>query len=247
MSTTDEDTLLIVGADGLLANDRDAEGDALAAVLVEAPAHARSRSTPAAPSATPRAFHGTDRFTYRDRAGGADGNVATVTITVRSVNDVPAALGDAYRTDEDTPLLVAGPGVLLNDTDRDGDHLTAILMDGPAHGRLTLDVNGAFRYTPDADFHGADQFRYKVHDGTTESAAVVVALTVDTRNDAPTVANHVLTLDEDTSLTVIAPGLLDGAADTEGDPLRMVLVRGPLHGTLDWNANGSFTCSPHPN
>ena len=38
---------------------------------------------------------------------------------------------DAYATAEDTPLTVAAPGVLANDTDADGDPLTAAVVDGP--------------------------------------------------------------------------------------------------------------------
>ena len=52
-------------------------------------------------------------------------NVATVTITVNPVNDAPVADDDSLPTDEDTALNVAAPGVLGNDTDVDGDSLTA--------------------------------------------------------------------------------------------------------------------------
>ena len=55
-----------------------------------------------------------------------------MTITVTAVNDAPAAAADAYSTAEDTALTVAAPGVLANDTDPDGDPLTAALVTGPA-------------------------------------------------------------------------------------------------------------------
>ncbi len=67
-------------------------------------------------------FHGTDTFTYRQRRD-ADSNVATVSITVNSVNDVPVAANDSYLGDQDTVLTVAAPVVLSNDTDADGDVL----------------------------------------------------------------------------------------------------------------------------
>ena len=44
-----------------------------------------------------------------------------MTITVTPVNDAPVAVDDSYSTDEDTPLTVAAPGVLGNDSDVDGD------------------------------------------------------------------------------------------------------------------------------
>ena len=53
------------------------------------------------------------------------------------------AVDDAYTTAEDTPLTVAAPGVLANDTDVDGDALTAVLVTGPANGTLTLNADGS--------------------------------------------------------------------------------------------------------
>src|SRR5262249_42923098 len=80
----------------------------------------------------------------------ADSNIATVTITVTPVNDPPVANNDAYTTAEDTPLTVAAPGVLANDTDVDGNPLTAILVNGPSNGTLTLNPDGSFTYPPNA-------------------------------------------------------------------------------------------------
>ena len=47
---------------------------------------------------------------------------------------------------------MAAPGVLANDTDPDGDPLTAVLVTGPSHGTLTLNANGSFTYTPAANY-----------------------------------------------------------------------------------------------
>jgi len=70
--------------------------------------------------------------------GAADSNVATVSLTVTPVNDAPVAVADAYSTAEDTPLTIAAPGVLGNDTDVEGSPLTAVLTVRPGHGSLTL-------------------------------------------------------------------------------------------------------------
>ncbi len=64
-------------------------------------------------------FFGVDSFTYVANDGAVDSNVATVTITVDSINDAPVAVDDAYSMDEDTLLEVAVPGVLGNDVDPD--------------------------------------------------------------------------------------------------------------------------------
>ncbi|MDO8848178.1 MAG: hypothetical protein Q7W51_07315, partial [Coriobacteriia bacterium] len=46
----------------------------------------------------------------------------------------PSAVSDAYGTTVGKPLSVAAPGVLANDTDSDGDTLTAELVTGVANG-----------------------------------------------------------------------------------------------------------------
>ncbi len=63
---------------------------------------------------------------------------------------------DAYETDEDTLLTITAPGVLVNDTDVDGDPLTAVLVADAAHGTLALAADGSFTYLPDADWFGVD-------------------------------------------------------------------------------------------
>jgi VCBS repeat-containing protein len=77
--------------------------------------------------------------------------------------------------------------VLGNDTDPDGDPLTAALESGPSHGTVTLNADGSFDYTPDADFNGTDTFTYKANDGTADSNIATVTITVTPVNDAPTV------------------------------------------------------------
>ena len=97
-----------------------------------------------------------------------------MTITVSAVNDAPTAADDAYSTAEDTALTVAAPGVLGNDSDPDGDPLSAVLGSGPSHGTLTLNANGSFTYTPAANFNGSDSFTYRASDGTLTSNLATV-------------------------------------------------------------------------
>src|SRR6266850_2603043 len=153
----------------------------------------------------------------------------------------PLASADGYGVNEDGVLNVAGAGVLTNDSDIDGDSLTAVLVSGPANGSLTLNANGSFSYTPSANFNGTDSFAYKANDGSADSNVVTVTLTVTAVNDAPVAAADAYTTSEDTPLTVTAAGVLSNDTDIDGDPLTAVLVTGPANGTLTLNANGSFT------
>ena len=79
----------------------------------------------------------------------------------------------AYAATEDTPVVAAG--VLANDTDVDGDALTAVLVSGPAHGSLTLNADGSFTYTPSANYNGPDSFTYKANDGQADSNVATVS------------------------------------------------------------------------
>ena len=83
---------------------------------------------------TPAAnYNGRDSFTYRANDGTLNSNVATVSLTVTAVNDAPVAAANSYSTPEEMALNVtAASGVLGNDTDVDGDSLTAVLVSGPA-------------------------------------------------------------------------------------------------------------------
>ena len=168
---------------------------------------------------TPTAgFSGTDSFTYNAKdAGGNPSNTATVTLTV--TDNAPVANNDAYSTLAETPLTVtAAAGVLANDTDADGDPLTAALVTGPANGTLTLNTDGSFTYTPNAGFRGADSFTYQANDGTLNSATpATVTLTVN--DNAPVATADSYATDENTTLTVAAAGVLTNDTDADGDPL----------------------------
>jgi hypothetical protein len=126
------------------------------------------------------------KVTYKATDGSADSNVATLTISVTAVNDAPVALNDAFATNEDTTLNVPAPGVLGNDSDVDGDSLTAQLVTGPLHGTLTLNANGSFTYAPNLNYFGADQFSYRAKDpSNAQSNLAIVSLTITPVNDKP--------------------------------------------------------------
>ncbi len=104
------------------------------------------------------------------------------------VNAAPQAVDDEFTSDEDVVLEVdAANGVLANDTDADDDDLTVSLVDDVAHGTLDLSSDGSFTYTPDANWFGEDTFTYKANDGTADSAAALVTITVNDVNDLPPV------------------------------------------------------------
>ena len=166
-----------------------------------------------------------------------------MTITVAGVNDPPVAADDSYSTNEDTPLTVAAPGVLGNDTDADGDPLTAQVVTAPTLGTLTLNPDGSFTYTPTANASGTDSFTYDATDGPSSDTATVT-ITVTPVNDAPLALADSYGTTEDTALTVPAPGVLGNDLDIDSGTLTASLVTGPTSGSVTLNADGSFTYTP---
>ena len=130
-------------------------------------------------SDTPDAASRTLTFSVSD--GRQDSPVAVATVTITPVNDVPVATGDAYTVTFGGTLSVsAADGVLANDTDPEGDALTAVLGNAPpaSAGTLTLNPDGSFVFTPAAGFSGPTTFTYTATDGITPSAPATVTITV---------------------------------------------------------------------
>jgi hypothetical protein len=95
-------------------------------------------------------------------------------------NQAPIAADDSYTTLEDTTLTVSAPGPLANDSDADGDALSAVLVDGVSNGSLTLDADGRFVYVPPPGFVGTASFSYEVTDG--EASSNTATVTIDVLN-----------------------------------------------------------------
>ena len=94
------------------------------------------------------------------------------------VNTPPVAVPDGYTTFVNLPLMVPAPGVLANDSDADGDALSAVLVTPPASGTVALLADGSFTYTPAPGFAGAVSFSYVAHDGHDPSAPATVSIGV---------------------------------------------------------------------
>ncbi|HSC15419.1 MAG TPA: Ig-like domain-containing protein, partial [Gammaproteobacteria bacterium] len=248
-SAAEETQLDVSAGNGVLANDTDAEPGSLTAVLVDGPddgsltlnADGSFRYTPV------NDFTGNDQFQYRARdSGGALSDVATAEITVDATNEAPVAVADSYSTNERQTLNVgAGNGVLDNDTDPDGNMLTAFLVSDVSSGTLTLNSNGGFNFAPAAGFAGTVTFSYEAGDGTARSNPASVTITVNAVNGAPSARADSYSTNEGQALNVGAGnGVLDNDTDPDGDPLTAFLVSGPASGTLTLQPNGGFIFAP---
>jgi gliding motility-associated-like protein len=167
---------------------------------------------------TPNAdFFGTDQFTFRvnDGAGVANSNsnIATVSITVTSVNDLPVASDDAITTPEDTPVTFS---ITSNDTDKDGLVDAATVDLNPAtgseektftvtgEGTYTVSATGDVTFTPVLNWNGtATPVAYTVKDNQAGlSNQGLIKVTVTAVNDNPVIAVQTVTTNEDESKQV---------------------------------------------
>ncbi|TFG97128.1 tandem-95 repeat protein, partial [Candidatus Thorarchaeota archaeon] len=239
--TGNEDTE-VVGS--VLSNDFDIDGDNLQAYLVSGPWHGvlTLNSDTGIFTYLPNLnWFGVDSFTYQAYDGLEFSNIATVTITIDSVNDVPSLLDDEFTGYED---LVLSGNVLSNDYDVEWDAQIVFLVTEPLHGVVDLNsATGDFTYLPDSDWVGIDSFTYNVYDGHMFSEVATVVLTIHPVNDAPIAYSIAFVGNEDVVLFETLPI----AFDVDGDALQYILATDPAHGTLILDSNtGDFSFAPDP-
>ncbi len=197
-------------------------------------------------------FTGTDSFTYTISDGNGGTDTATVNITVDPVNDPPDAVNNNYTTNEDTP--VSG-NVITDDTgegldsDLDGDTLTVTGNSDPSNGSVTVNSDGSYTYTPDANFNGTDSFTYTISDGNGGTDTATVNITVDPVNDAPNAVNESYTVEAnenngDGFNSSVSGNIIANDTDLDGDTLTATINTNPNNGSVTLDPNGNFTYTP---
>jgi large repetitive protein len=193
-------------------------------------------------------FQGEDRATYRVSDGQFRSAVAEVVFRVSDENAPPVAVGEYFELGEDNWLDVGAPGLLVNDSDPDGDALTAEIVSYPAFGNLDFRDDGSFVYEPVPDFDSDVSFTYRVFDGVDYSEAVTVEIDMYAINDPPIAEDDSFEGLQDEPLVVPSPGVLGNDYDpVEGDSLTASgPLSGPSFGTVTIDAGGGFTYTPDP-
>jgi len=267
---TTEDSTLTIDAPGVLANDIDSDaGDVLsvisadtvstlgAAVLVGAAGN--FVYDPSAADVLQALLPGeslVDTFTYTMCDAAGETSTATVTVTVYGLNDAPVADGEQYGVTEDELLQVPAPGLLVGDTDRDGDtvQVEPATLTSQYGALVTLLADGSFTYDP----RGAaqlqslapgslrnDSFTYRATDGFAFSAPATVTIVVTGVNDAP-VAVDDFSLVPGSGTAEIA--VLGNDSDIDGtlNPATVAVVTQPAHGTAVALPSGNirYTVTP---
>lgn len=226
---TEDTTLVVAAADGVLANDVDAEGDIVAAELVSEPTHGTlDLDADGGFSYAPdENFDGSDEFTYRAVDAAANASAPTaVTIDVAPINDAPVAVAGSSTVTEDTPEQLT-----MSATDVDADTLTYAIVTGPTHGTLSAGTGATRTYTPTANYNGPDSFTFRANDGQTNSNTATFTITVTAVNDAPVANGQALVTAMDTPLGITLTG-----SDVDGDALTFTVTLPPTNGALSGTA-----------
>jgi len=140
--------------------------------------------------------------------------------------------------------VATSQGLLVNDSDADGNSLIAVIVTNPSNGTVVLNSDGRFTYTPNANFNGTDTFTYKANDGLSFSNVATVTVNVTAVNDAPTATIQTIAPTEDTTYS----GTLT-SSDIDSSAFTYSVVSQGTKGvvTITNKATGAFTYVPNAN
>ncbi|WP_186176492.1 tandem-95 repeat protein [Vibrio jasicida] len=247
--TIDEDEVITISAEQLLANSSDIEGE----VALDSVSYSGSEGI------FTDNGDGTFSFAPNQNFNGEvnldvvvvdeDGATASTTanIDVLPINDAPVSGDLAYSVDEDNSITLSQEQLLAQATDVEGDALTAtnLMVDGDA--MVTANDDGSFTITPDANFNGDIDITFDINDGT-DTIVATADLTVNPVNDLPQPEDQAFTIGEDGVLLFTDEDLLDGATDIDGDDLSVegVTYTG-ANGVLTDNGDGTYSFAPNEN
>ncbi len=190
-------------------------------------------------------FKGSDVFTFKVNDDIVDSAPATVSISV-TTNQPPVANPYSTTTEEDTPVVIN-----LKGTDPDSDSLTYNIVMAPFNGSLSGTAPN-LTYTPNKNFHGLDNFTFKVKDGLSDSAYATILITVSSINDPPTAVDDAVETQEDTPAVNI--NVLANDTDVDNvrrymdlDTFRVTAVSQGANGSVTINPDGTLTYKPNAN
>ncbi|MFW0951863.1 tandem-95 repeat protein [Vibrio parahaemolyticus] len=155
-------------------------------------------------------WNGSETLTFTATDPSGESISQTVNFTVAPVADIVA---DSTNVVEDTPTII---NVLGNDTFEGKDKVVSLdTNNGPANGTVSVNPDGSVTYTPNENYHGADNFTYIVTSGGV-SESTTVSVDVTPVNDAPVAKDDIATTQEDTAVTI---DVLSNDSDVDGDKL----------------------------
>ncbi|KJK01817.1 hypothetical protein UB43_07150 [Pseudomonas sp. 21] len=183
------------------------------------------------------------KYIVTDEHGATD--TQTLTITVTGSND-PAVIGGVASVNVDETNAPVTTGGLLTVSDVDGPaSFQAQSNVAGKYGTFSLGSDGTWTYTANDAYNElkqdeklTDSFTVKATDGTSATVTVNIVGT----NDAPVAFGDTRTTGENTAFTSQVPVATDIDGSVVGYQLATDVGQG--HGSLTFNADGSYTFEP---
>ncbi|MFL9783636.1 tandem-95 repeat protein [Vibrio cyclitrophicus] len=247
--SVNEDEVITISAEQLLANASDIEGEvAIDSVNYTGADGIFTDNGNGTFSFAPNANFDGDVSLDVEVTDEDGATVATsASIDVLPINDPPVSGDLAYSIDEDGSIILNQEQLLSQASDVDGDELTASDLSAGDNATVVDNGDGTFTVTPDANFNGDIDLSFDISDGT-ESIVANADLTVNPVNDLPTTSDVYANVDEDNVITITQEQLLANAADIEGGDLvasDLTLVGDDA--TIVNNGDGTFSITPSEN
>jgi subtilisin family serine protease len=207
----------------VLANDKDADGDALDITNYTQPEFGvLTRVGLSAFNYYPKAnSNGLDQFTYTITDHHGAESTGSVLVMVKPVNDTPVARDLAFTLNRNTQQ-----DMIYQATDPDGDELSFKVIKGPEHGSL-WNYPKVATYYPQKGYAGPDSLMYEASDGELQSLPATISFTVLPVNNSPKPETQSLVTRIGRPLPISLK-----ATDPDDDPLSYQVTRFPQHGSL---------------
>jgi chitodextrinase len=141
---------------------------------------------------------------------------------IPTINNLPPVISDQAITmnrNESKSITLAA-------TDKNGNALTYSIFTPPSKGTISLSGNNAI-YTPNFNYEGYDQIKFKANDGLLDSNAGIVDITVLGPTQRPTANNQTLTINDLNSVAITLTG-----SDVENNPLTYTFLSMPSGGSI---------------
>jgi len=241
-----------ITASSLVANDSDAENDALRVVQISNVVNATASldtngNVLVAPEPTFDSNNPISFIYVIEDTQGDQSNANVTVITTNSTNSPPTANPDLITVQNTNSLSIPATALLSNDTDPDNDSLLITSVANALNGNVSLNANNTVVFTPDANFisNQGGSFDYVVTDGNNNNSTGTVNITLN--NAAPIANADQIDTVGNGSVFIAATTLLSNDTDPENDPLSLTQVGQGINGTVSLDANGDVQFIPNTN
>lgn len=252
-ATTPSATNILIN---VAANDTDPQGSIDVPVISTTPKYGAAKINGNSISYTPNVgYVGKDTLIYTRYSAADTGSCSlplsdTALVVITITNRAPIVANDNITATSCKPIEM---DLLANDSDPEGTPLTIFIVNNPAHGTISIDEYGKYKYTSAANYVGSDQFTYYVKDGSSDqlsssNATVNITVNASGTNNAPSAVNDTdnTVINQDVSTDVIA-----NDSDQDGDAISINITAAglqvPAHGTIQLLGNGQISYTPNAN